>query len=144
MYYNTEVVHKAGIIDHLIPVLVLIASVLIGLWELIPRAINMMSTLYLGDLALGIPLMAETGIVFIIWAVVLYIGGSGILRLYRFKRYARKIGTDKSIELMYFADIADETEEFVIKDVKKMIKKGWFKNGVLDEKSALLIIKDES
>ena len=142
MYYNTEVVHKAGIVDHVIPVLILIASVLIGLWELIPRAINMMSTLYLGDLAAGIPLMAETGVVFIIWAIILYIGGSGILRLYRFKRYARKLGTDKSIELMYFADIADETEEFVKKDVKKMIKKGWFENAVLDEENSLLIIKE--
>lgn len=142
MYYNTEVVHKAGIVDHVIPVLVLIASVLIGLWELIPRAINMMSTLYLGDLTAGIPLMAETGVVFIIWAIILYIGGSGILRLYRFKRYARKLGTDKSIELMYFADIADETEEFVKKDVKKMIKKGWFENAVLDEENSLLIIKE--
>jgi hypothetical protein len=142
MYYNTEVVHKAGIVDHLIPVLVLIASVLIGLWEVIPRAINMMSTLYLGDMSTGVPLMAETGVVFILWAVILYIGGSGILRLYRFKRYARKIGTDKSIELMYFADIADETEAFVIKDVKKMIKKGWFQNAVIDEEKALLIIKD--
>lgn len=142
MYYNTEVVHKAGMVDHIIPVLILIASVLIGLWEVIPRAINMMSALYLGDMAVAMPLVAETGIVFILWAVVLYIGGSGILRLYRFKRYARKIGTDKSIELMYFADIADETEEFVIKDVKKMIKKGWFQNGVLDEENALLIIKD--
>ncbi len=142
MYYNTEVVHKAGIVDHVIPVLILVASVLIGLWEVIPRAINMMSTLYLGDLAAGVPLMAETGAVFIIWAVILYVGGSGILRLYRFKRYARKIGTDKSIELMYFADIADETEAFVIKDVKKMIKKGWFQNAVVDEEKALLIIKE--
>ncbi len=142
MYYNTEVVHKAGIVDHLIPVLILIASILIGLWEVIPRAINMMSTLYLGDMSTGVPLMAETGVVFILWAVILYIGGSGILRLYRFKRYARKIGTDKSIELMYFADIADETEAFVIKDVKKMIKKGWFQNAVIDEEKALLIIKD--
>ena len=142
MYYNTPVVHKAGIVDHAIPVSVLIASILIGLWEVVPRAINMMSTLYLGDLAAGIPLMAETGIVFILWAFILYIGGSGALRLYRFKRYARRIGTDKSIELMYFADIADETEEFVIKDVKKMIKKGWFQNAVVDEENALLIIKD--
>lgn len=142
MYYNTEVVHKAGIVDHLIPVLILIASILIGLWEVIPRAINMMSTLYLGDMSTGVPLMAETGVVFILWAVILYIGGSGLLRLYRFKRYARKIGTDKSIELMYFADIADETEAFVIKDVKKMIKKGWFQNAVIDEEKALLIIKD--
>ncbi len=142
MYYNTEVVHKAGIIDHAIPVLILIASILIGIWELIPRALNMMSALYMGDLAAALPVMAETGIVFIIWAIVLYIGGSGILRLYRFKKYARKIGTDKSIELMYFADLADETEEFVIKDVQKMIKKGWFKNGVIDKENSLLIIKD--
>ena len=142
MYYNTEVVYKAGIVDHLIPVLILIASILIGLWEVIPRAINMMSTLYLGDMSTGVPLMAETGVVFILWAVILYIGGSGLLRLYRFKRYARKIGTDKSIELMYFADIADETEAFVIKDVKKMIKKGWFQNAVVDEEKALLIIKE--
>ena len=143
MYYNTEVVHKASIVDQIIPVLILIASVLIGLWEVLPRAINMMSTLYLGDLSAAIPIMTETGIFFVIWAIVLYIGGSGILRVHRFKRYARKIGTDKTIELMYLADIADETEEFVIKDVKKMIKKGWFRNGVVDEEKALLIIKEQ-
>lgn len=142
MYYNTNVVHKAGIVDHIIPVVILIASVLIGLWEVVPRAINMMSLLYLGDMTAALPVMFETGVFFILWAVILYIGGSGILRLYRFKRYARKIGEDKSIELMYFADIADETEEFVIKDVKKMIRKGWFKNGVVDEEHSLLIIKD--
>lgn len=42
------------------------------------------------------------------------------------------------------ADAVSKKEKFVIKDLKRMISKGWFREGHLDEQETCFMLTDES
>lgn len=119
--------------------------------------ISMLFTL--GALVTGILLSPETmplGIsVMVILAVLAGIftvggwilAGAGTSLLGKAKRYSRylgMLGEKEYCEIKYLADNIKKSSKFVTKDIEKMIRKGWFRQGHLDSQRTCLITSNEA
>ena len=62
----------------------------------------------------------------------------------RFKKYIRTMGQRDFYSIEGLAKAVNKNEKFVIKDLRKMIDKGWFKEGHLDEQETCFMLTDES
>lgn len=76
--------------------------------------------------------------------VLLAIGCSGIGRLSRFKRYKKTLGKNTYCELQALSRAVGRTVKFIKKDIRRMIAKGWFLEGHLDEQETCLITSNET
>lgn len=73
------------------------------------------------------------------------IKGVRMIRLVnRFHRYVKELGNKMYCSIQELAKRTGKSVSFVRKDVKLMIKKGFFRQGHLDEKESCLMISDES
>ena len=79
--------------------------------------------------------------------------GSGILlgsgckrlgRLGRFQTYIRTLGDHTYCNFRKLAEGVGKKEKFVIKDVRAMIRKGWFLEGHIDDQQTCLITSNET
>lgn len=71
-------------------------------------------------------------------------GIGGLTRIARFKQYTKALGNQTHIKLEALARIAGKSENFIRKDVQKMIAGGYFLQGHLDNEGTLLITSDET
>ncbi|MCD8014026.1 MAG: 5-bromo-4-chloroindolyl phosphate hydrolysis family protein [Lachnospiraceae bacterium] len=102
-------------------------------------AIESAAAMTVGSLAVLLGSGIPTGILF---AGSMIIGASGQKRLglsRRFRRYQEVIGTRTYCMIEELASGIGETSKFVQKDLKDMIRKGYFPVGYLDRKETLLI-----
>lgn len=65
-------------------------------------------------------------------------------RIRRFKHYIKTMGAKDFYSIEGLADAVSKKEKFVIKDLKRMISKGWFREGHLDEQETCFMLTDES
>lgn len=68
------------------------------------------------------------------------IGTSMFKRAGRFQKYIRKIGGREYCNIKELADGIRKPVKFVIKDVERMVEKGWFRQGHLDSKKSCLML----
>lgn len=71
---------------------------------------------------------------------------SGISRLakwYRFSLYKKEIGNSELCNISMLASSVGKTIAYVGKDVEKMIQKGWFRQGHMDNQKTCLIVTDK-
>lgn len=71
-------------------------------------------------------------------------GGSIRRRVRRFRNYVKAMGAKDFYSIEGLAGAVHKKEKFVIKDLKKMIHKGWFQEGHLDEQETCFMLTDES
>lgn len=71
-------------------------------------------------------------------------GGALRRRARRFRNYVRTMGAKDFYSIEGLAQAVRKKESFVIKDLKKMIKRGWFKEGHLDEQETCFMLTNES
>lgn len=71
-----------------------------------------------------------------------YKGISMVTSTDRFKTYIRTIGQEELCNIRQLAERVGKTEKFVVKDVEKMIRKGWFCQGHLDNGKTCLMVTD--
>ncbi len=71
-------------------------------------------------------------------------GGFLRRRARRFKNYIRTMGQRDFYSIEGLGKAVKKNEKFVIKDLRKMIDKGWFKEGHLDEQETCFMLTDES
>ena len=76
--------------------------------------------------------------------VLLAMGCSGIGSLSRFKRYKKTLGKNTYCELQALSRAVGRTVKFIKKDIRRMIAKGWFLEGHLDEQETCLITSNET
>lgn len=76
--------------------------------------------------------------------MVAMVGGMWRRRAGRFRRYVKTMGERDFHSIEELAQIVQKKEKFVIKDLKKMIKRGWFKEGHLDEQETCFMLTNES
>lgn len=62
----------------------------------------------------------------------------------RFNRYIRILGGRQYADIKMLAEYSQRSERDVLKDIRKMIRKGWFTQGHLDESETCLMISNES
>ena len=76
--------------------------------------------------------------------VLLKEGCSRIGRVGRFNKYIRALGQRTYCNFDQLARIAGKPVKYVKKDIKKMIGKGWFLEGHVDQQQTCLITSDET
>ncbi len=87
----------------------------------------------------------------VFWAILAGIGTvtaivGGFLRR-RAKRFKIYTGTMKTKDFHAIKDLANavgKSNKFVLRDIKKMIRQGWFKEGHLDQQETCFMLTDES
>lgn len=72
------------------------------------------------------------------------IGGIWRRRAGRFRKYVRTMGERDFYSIEGLAQTVRKKEKFVIKDLGKMIKLGWFREGHLDEQQTCFMLTNES
>lgn len=72
------------------------------------------------------------------------VGGVWRRRARRFKKYIRTMGERDFYSIEGLARTVQKKEKFVIKDISKMIKLGWFKEGHLDEQETCFMLTNDS
>lgn len=110
------------------------ATAIIGLMGILTGAVASMAAMAFGivaPLALLSTAMAVTG---------------GFLhgRAKRFKSYTRVMGERDFYSIRKLSEAVNKKEKYVIKDIKKMIRRKWFKEGHLDDQETCFILTDEA
>lgn len=95
------------------------------------------------DLAFGM-IASLFGIFTAAFAVMAGIGTAMTCSVGRFRKYVNLIGNREYCDVKELAQQTGRTAKSVVKDLKKMIKKGWFRQGHLDEKGACLMVSDNA
>lgn len=75
---------------------------------------------------------------------VAVVGGRWRRRAGRFKKYVRTMGEKDFYSIEGLAERVGKKEKFVIKDLGKMIRMGWFREGHLDEKETCFMLTNDS
>lgn len=94
-------------------------------------------------MALGAGAIA-LGIVALIFIWMAGTGTSMFCSVGRFRKYVKILGDQEYCEVKELARQTGRSAKAVLKDLKKMIKKGWFRQGHLDEQGTCLISSDEA
>lgn len=87
------------------------------------------------------------GILFPIFLIslILCLSGSGRLkRIRRFRQYIRLLGEKTAYPVKDLAGHTNRTVKYVLRDLKKMISSGWFREGCLDRDETCLITSRET
>ena len=87
--------------------------------------------------SLGAPMLAGG-------VLLLGSGISGLGRISRFKRYRSLLGDKTYCALEKFARSLGKSVKFIRRDVRKMLKGGYFRQGHLDREEANLIVTEET
>ena len=85
---------------------------------------------------------AAMGIVTLIFAFMAGTGTNMVRSVGRFRKYVKILGNHEYCEVKELARQTGRPVKAVLKDLKKMIKKGWFRQGHLDEKGTCLMSSD--
>lgn len=78
-------------------------------------------------------------------SVAVFAGGITLRkRAKRFRKYVKAFGQKDFYSIKGLSDIVGKPEKYVVKDLKKMIKRGWFKEGHLDEQDTCFMLTGEA
>ncbi len=111
----------------------------VGFWS------GIMSTLTSGVFGMGMSFWTELiakVLSFLASLVAFVFGFSRMSLLHRFNKYRKELGTAEMCNINQLAKGVHKSPDFVRKDVEKMINKGWFCQGHLDEQKTCLMVTD--
>lgn len=102
-------------------------------------------TLFLNHFNIGIKIALSILLPLFVGTSVMAWKGSSILSsLKRYHQYVKELQGRTYCNIKELADKTGKSFSFVLKDVRKMIKKGWFKQGHLDQDNACLIVSHDT
>ena len=64
------------------------------------------------------------------------------LRIGRFNKYKKEIGTAELCNISKLAALLDKPDKYIVKDLEKMIENKWFTEGHLDKQKTCLMVTD--
>lgn len=98
-----------------------------------------------GTVEVGITVLAAIVGVLFVGGVFLAKSGTSLLgRIRRYRLYLSELGGKEYCEIKELAQKLKKSNKFVIKDIEKMIRKGWFRQGHLDGQKTCLIVSNEA
>ena len=106
--------------------MLLIAGIVLGKLETNFLIISVLSLLLLG----GFSALAVKGTL-------------RLMGLHRFRIYQKEIGTAELCNISALASAVGKSTDYVMKDIEKMIKKGWFRQGHMDKQKTCLIVTNQ-
>ena len=83
-------------------------------------------------------------VAFISFAVMTYVGVDMVRTVGRFRQYVSVLRDREFCDIKEIASATGRDVRKVLKDVKKMITKGWFCQGHLDEKESCLMVSEHA
>ena len=83
-------------------------------------------------------------VAFISFAVMTYVGVDMVRTVGRFRQYVSVLREREFCDIKEIASATGRDARKVLKDVKKMITKGWFCQGHLDEKESCLMVSEQA
>lgn len=95
-----------------------------------------------GELGLGIGFALACMIPIAGCGVLAWKGTTMVTGFNRFQIYKKTIGDEELCNIKQLAGPVRKSERFVVKDVEKMIKNGWFCQGHLDKNKTCLMVTD--
>lgn len=105
--------------------------------------------LCIGSMAKGWELALQVGagafgLFTLIFAAMALTGTRMTCSVSRFRKYVKLLGSREYCDIKELAQNTGRSVKSVVKDLKKMIKKGWFCQGHLDEQETCLMVSDRS
>ncbi len=76
-------------------------------------------------------------------AIMAWTGTGMLTKISRFKKYISVIGKREYCNISELASRIGKSTKFVVKDLEKMLKKGWFYQGYLDRQRTCLIVTNQ-
>lgn len=95
-----------------------------------------------GEMALGLGFAAFNALIIGGCGFMAYKGTTMVTSSNRFQIYKKAIGDEELCNIKQLAEKVRKSERFVVKDVEKMIRKGWFCQGHLDTNKTCLMVTD--
>ena len=65
-------------------------------------------------------------------------------RVKRFRGYISSLGSREYCNIKELAEHLGKSRRYVVKDLEKMIQKGWFRQGHLDRQKSCLMVSDDA
>lgn len=96
------------------------------------------------DKFIGFTVTGFFGLLLLISAFFLGKGIGKLCRAKRFRAYVKMLGYKEYGNIKELAQRVNKSPKFVVKDIERMIKKGWFKQGHLDMQKTCLITSHEA
>lgn len=107
--------------------------------------ILLLVSFFLGSFPIGIKIALSILAPLFLGSMVMAWKGSSILgALKRYHRYIAELQGKTYCNIKELADRSGKSFSFVLKDVKRMIDKGWFRQGHLDEDNTCLIVSHDT
>lgn len=102
-------------------------------------------SLFLGGFPMGIRIALSILLPFLLGSAILTGAGNRMLSsIKRYRTYIQGLKGRTYCNIKELADLSKKSTSFVVKDVKKMIEKGWFIQGHLDEENTCLIVSHDT
>lgn len=107
--------------------------------------ILLLVSLFLGQIPMGIKIALSILLPFLAGSAVMTWKGSSILsELKRYRKYISGLQGKTYCNIRDLAAQSGKSAAYVVKDVKRMIEKGWFRQGHLNQDSTCLMVSHET
>lgn len=118
-------------------------SMLFTLGALVTSILLSPATMPLG-ISVMIVLAVLAGMFTVAGGILAGAGTSLLGKVKRYQRYLSVLGEKEYCEIKSLADHVKKSNKFIVKDIQKMIRKGWFRQGHLDGQKTCLITSNEA
>lgn len=141
---NMSELYKGTIVSKVVAVLFAVIGYSVGAFLLLTGLIGFIGAILMGELVKELITGLITLLIFAAgFGFLAYKGTTLLSRCSRFETYVKEIGAAEFCNISDLVERVKKPTNFVIKDVGKMIDKGWFKQGHLDRKKTCLIVTDQ-
>lgn len=139
LFVGTSGMKAGGIAMSVVGYTVGIGTFLMLLFTLIGTALT---NVYFGT---GFKVLSGVLAVFFAGSMILGGAGAGLLgRIKRFRSYIQELEGKEYCEIKELAGRLQKSQKYVIRDIEKMIRKGWFLQGHLDQQKSCLIVSNKA
>lgn len=113
----------------------------VGACSAIGLLFSIIGGLVTGDMSVGFwAAVALTGISTVIFGTAAVSGTKILGRVRRFRNYIRALGNREYCDIKELQAQTGKNKKYVVRDLERMIQKGWFREGHLDPKNTCLMV----
>ncbi|MEE1086798.1 MAG: 5-bromo-4-chloroindolyl phosphate hydrolysis family protein [Schaedlerella sp.] len=141
--YNTQL-YSSGAFSIAGGVVLTVTGGCLGLGSLITILSGLAVTFVDYASVIGVPITGLGGILLLISMALLGVGIKKIKKAKRFRSYVKLLGYKEYGNIRELAEKVNKSVKFVKKDIEKMIRQGWFRQGHLDKQKTCLITSNEA
>lgn len=116
-----------------------------GSISLIGMAMVLLAGIGTGDMSMSFwAVLGSIGVIAAGFGGMAAAGSSIRGRVKRFRSYISSLGSREYCNIKELSEHLGKSRRFVVKDVEKMIQKGWFRQGHLDRQKTCLMVSDDA